>query len=174
MERPLLSLKVLTERVTKIRAEILVLGVFQDQRPLHGLAGEVDWIHHGILSHLIQQDKFSGKIGDALLLHTHPKLPTPTTLLLGLGPRGRFDYSTLRQISEIAMSKIWHLQAKQCAMEFFGLLDCALDLPQSVDSLWEALKAGPVTQGVDVSLLVADENKARQIEQRFIAVRGTA
>jgi hypothetical protein len=163
----------MTERVTKVRAEILILGVFQDARPPQGLAGEVDWIHHGILSRLILDEKFAGKIGDALLLHTRHKLPTPTTLILGLGDREGFDDTTLQRIFGIALDKIQHLQVKQCAMELFGLTDCRLDPQKFVESLMEAMKPVPVVKGLDLSLLVGDESKARQIEQRLSIVRGS-
>jgi hypothetical protein len=38
------SIKVLAQKVTKINAEVLVAGFFQDDRPLIGLAAELAWI----------------------------------------------------------------------------------------------------------------------------------
>ena len=174
IEQPLLPVKVMTERVTKIRAEIMILGVFQDVRPPRGFAGEVDWIHNGILSGLILKKKFDGKIGDALLLHTRRKLPTPATLILGLGQRDKFNYATLRLIFETALEKVSHLQVKQCVMELFGLMDCMLDLHKSIECLQEALKPIPALQGFDLCLLVCDEDKARQIEQRLSLIGRSA
>lgn len=174
IDQPLRKIEVLTERVTKVHAEILVLGIFQDVRPLKGLAGEVDWIHNGIISHLILREKIFGRVGEATLLATQRKLPTPKILIMGLGKRAEFTHATFQEICEMALNTISQLQTKQCAMELFGLTDCTLDSAKSIETLIRVMKPMPVREDLDLSLLVRDENKARQIQQRLSGALGYA
>ena len=55
-----LNLKTVSQRVTRIHSEVIVLGFFQDVRPLIGLAADIDWIYDGILSRLILGRKIQG------------------------------------------------------------------------------------------------------------------
>ncbi|MCO4770538.1 MAG: hypothetical protein KDA24_10955 [Deltaproteobacteria bacterium] len=62
-----------------------VAVVWEDQRPLRGLAARADWRLNGFLSRLVQGDRFSGKAGEWLLVHTQGKLPFTHLFLVGLG-----------------------------------------------------------------------------------------
>lgn len=62
-----------------------VAVVWQDQRPLRGLAARADWRLNGFLSRLVIGDKFVGKAGDWLLVHTQGRLPFSHLFLVGLG-----------------------------------------------------------------------------------------
>ena len=64
-----------------------VAVVWQDQRPLKGLATRADWRLNGFLSRLVQGDKFNGKAGDWLLVHTQGRLPYTHLFLVGMGRR---------------------------------------------------------------------------------------
>lgn len=62
-----------------------VAVVWQDQRPLRGLAARADWRLNGFLSRLVLQERFSGKAGDWLLVHTQGRLPYTHLFLVGMG-----------------------------------------------------------------------------------------
>jgi hypothetical protein len=62
-----------------------VAVVWQDQRPLQGLAARADWRLNGFLSRLVLGEKFAGKAGDWLLVHTQGRLPFTRLFLVGLG-----------------------------------------------------------------------------------------
>ena len=64
-----------------------VAVVWQDQRPLKGLASRADWRLNGFLSRLLMGDKFAGKAGDWLLVHTQGRLPFTHLFLVGMGKR---------------------------------------------------------------------------------------
>src|SRR4029077_21112298 len=93
-----MQIRALSERVTRIRTELLVLGFFQDVRPVRGVAGEVDWIYSGIFSRLMKQQKLKGHRGEAMLLASESKLLTPKVLLVGLGPSSSYNDSVLQQV----------------------------------------------------------------------------
>ena len=64
-----------------------VAVVWHDQRPLDGLASRADWRLNGFLSRLVMGDKFVGKAGDWLLVHTQGRLPFVHLFLVGMGRR---------------------------------------------------------------------------------------
>jgi len=116
-----MQIRVLSERITRIRTEILVLGFFQDVRPVRGLAGEVDWIHNGIFSHLMKRQKLQGHCGEAMLLASQAKLPTPKVLLIGLGPSLSYNDSVLQKVLLNIRARLEDLKVKRFAMETMGV-----------------------------------------------------
>ncbi|MCP4872288.1 MAG: hypothetical protein GY898_26595 [Proteobacteria bacterium] len=62
-----------------------VAVVFQDERPLGGVASRADWRLSGFLSRLLMGSKFSGERGEWLLVHTQGRLPYTHLFLVGLG-----------------------------------------------------------------------------------------
>ena len=82
------------EDVDLQECELLVTGFFQDERPLKGTSGLIDWRLHGTISHLLKERKITGEWQEATLIPSHGRVIPSLILLLGLG-RAR-DYSTLR------------------------------------------------------------------------------
>ena len=65
-----------------------VAVVFQDERPLTGLAARADWRLNGFLSRLLVDNRFSGDRGEWLLVHTQGRLSFTHLFLVGLGRKG--------------------------------------------------------------------------------------
>ena len=166
----MLPIKVVSQRVTKVRAEILVLGIFQNVRPLKGLVGDVDWIHQGVLSHLILDGKISGRARESTLLATQNKLPASKVLVMGLGKLEEFSMRRLQRAYENTLDKLIQLQAKHCVMELFGLLECPFGSSESLMVLLEVINKNQVWRDLTLFLLIDDDQKARQVEQQLAAL----
>jgi hypothetical protein len=82
------------EDVDLQECELLVTGFFQDERPLKGTSGLIDWRMNGTISPLVKEGKMTGEWQEATLIPSHGRVIPPLILLLGLG-RVK-DYSTLR------------------------------------------------------------------------------
>ena len=67
--------------------DALILGVLEDQRPLIGLAGLVDWRLCGALSRWLVSGFVAGTWGERVLYPSNPRLSQRITLILGLGTR---------------------------------------------------------------------------------------
>jgi hypothetical protein len=63
------------------------LFVFEDQRPLKGAAGYIDWRLCGGLSRILVGGHFVGERADALLFPTGGRLPFERIFCFGAGPR---------------------------------------------------------------------------------------
>jgi len=65
--------------------DAVVLFVGEEERPLFGLAGLVDWRLAGGLTRLLRDQLLVGSLGESLLTLA-PGLPTPRVFVFGLGP----------------------------------------------------------------------------------------
>lgn len=124
---------ILSEKITRVRSEILVLGYFQDVRPITGYAGEVDWFTNGTLSGLVLQNKINGVLGETTLLATS-KVLTPKILLIGLGQKKDYNYKILQQLSSHIIEMLSRLKIHEFTAELWGQEECALDLIDSLDA----------------------------------------
>ncbi len=61
--------------------------ITEDERPLEGAAGFVDWRMGGALSRVLQTGFFVGSPGEKLLVPTDQTLAAPKLFAVGLGPR---------------------------------------------------------------------------------------
>lgn len=91
----------------EVRAEVLLLAHFAEERPLLGVAGLVDFRLAGQLSRLLVRGRTRGRAGDRVLLPARPRLSQDRILMAGLGPREGFDGTRARAV----------------VAELFGVLD---------------------------------------------------
>jgi hypothetical protein len=80
LERPTL------ETIDGTHSDSMCVFVFEDMRPLKGLAGLVDWRVGGALSSLVQSGWFTGAAGERLLMPVKHKLPVNRLFCFGVGP----------------------------------------------------------------------------------------
>lgn len=82
------------------RVDLAVLPFFEDERPLQGLAGLLDWRTGGSLSGLLRGGFCTGAAGEAVLLPGRPTMPMERLVLLGLGPSRGFDRAAAEAAGE--------------------------------------------------------------------------
>lgn len=160
-------MKVLLQDIKKLETEAIIVGFFQDIRPLKGLAGELDWLLCGSLSNLIINNKLRGSLGDVALLTAQGKMPTQKIFMVGLGKQAEFSSSHLRSAAKIAAERALGAGVKKVAIEFF--LSPGSRYKESVEALSEGLSQGANGRSFDVSVLAPDaavyEKVARLLNQ---------
>jgi hypothetical protein len=62
------------------------LFITEDDRPLHGLAGLIDWRLCGMLSRVLKQGRFVGTFCDSLLMPGAGRIAVPRIFCIGAGP----------------------------------------------------------------------------------------
>lgn len=160
-------MKVLLQDIKKLETGALIVGFFEDVRPLKGLAGELDWLLCGSLSGLIINKKLRGSLGDVALLTSQGKLPTQKIFMLGLGRNAEFSSSVLRSAAKTAAASALGAGVNKVAIEFF----LSPDVPYAggVSAFFEGLSQGAKGRSFDVSLLAPDaaayEKIARLLKQ---------
>lgn len=113
-------------------SKALALTFFSDERPLHGVAGLVDWRLCGRLSRLITTGYCSGKLGDSVMMPAGRRVPFDKLFLFGLGKGERMDDALfsrhVKWISEVlkrAGVKSYALQAPGRATGLIGARQAA-------------------------------------------------
>jgi hypothetical protein len=140
-----MQVTIVSEKITRIRSEILILGFFQDVRPITGYAAEIDWFTNGAISSLIQHNKITGALGEATLLATS-KVLTPKILLIGLGLKKEYSYKILQQLSIHVLEILIRLKARESVAELWGQEECSLDLMHCLDIFLQGCITSPSLQ----------------------------
>ncbi|MFB3884352.1 MAG: M17 family peptidase N-terminal domain-containing protein [Thermodesulfobacteriota bacterium] len=143
-----------TEKTDAQECDVLVTGFFQDERPLKGSSGWMDWRLNGLLSRFLIEKRLTGEWREKTLIPSQGRVMPRMILLLGLGKVREYSYLRLREISPYIMEILRKLNASSfcfslpyeegynvdCGklIEVFieGIADC-LDLGQaSSDQEW--------------------------------------
>lgn len=86
--------------------DALCLFVAEDDRPLSGVAGFVDWRLGGGLSRVLQQGFFVGAVDDRLLFPTSGNLPVSRIFAVGVGLEAQVDAARLGKLFEGAAAML--------------------------------------------------------------------
>lgn len=168
--------RVLSERVTRIQTDVLVIGIFQNIRPLEGPAAQVDWYTCGILSSLILRKKIQGAFGERTLLATERKIPASKVLVIGLGESDSFERGRFEEACRATALMLNKMQTRDCVLELFGInaKPRTLFSPNQAMGCWlEALNRGPVSEG-QFAFLVSDPGLAASLQQHLNEMAGHA
>ena len=95
------------------RADLGLLPVFADERPLLGLSGFVDWRSSGRLTGLLRSGLCTGALGERVLLPGRSNLPVDRVVLLGLGARDDFDVARAGEMGGELVSIARDLHARE-------------------------------------------------------------
>ena len=79
--------------------DVLVTGFFQDERPLKGSSGWIDWRFNGMLSHFLIEKKLTGDWKETTLIPSGGRVTPQRILLVGLGKVRDYSYPRLRELS---------------------------------------------------------------------------
>ncbi len=162
-----MKLRGVSQEVDQLQTDALVLSFFQDERPLTGAAGLSDWHMCGRLSRLIMAKYVRGDFGDPLLMPAARRMACQKILLLGLGPRAKYDFDLYRSIVNRACDALRKLNVTRFALSLPGIALTTLDPGEAAEYLGKILpsKFGPdprVLEALDV-MVVADRSQLKSI-----------
>ncbi len=98
-------------RLDGLKSEALAVPFFEDERPLQGPLGLVDWRMCGGVSRLILRGRLRGAAGETTLIPARPRLAFEKLFLFGLGPMAPFDESVFdrsvaRMLSTLTRARV--------------------------------------------------------------------
>lgn len=100
-----------TEGVDLQECDALVSGLFQDERPLKGSSGWIDWRLNGMLSGFLMEKRLTGDWNETTLIPSHGRVIPRMILLLGLGKVKDYSYLRLRELSPHLLGTLKNLNA---------------------------------------------------------------
>ncbi len=164
---PGLTVKVLLQDIKKLPTEALIVGFYENIRPLKGLAGELDWLLCGSLSNLIIENRLRGAFGDMALLTSRGKVPAQKIFMIGLGPQNGFSPASMQRAAKAAVSSALAAGVKAVALEYFQPPGMSYDI--GVPALREGFSEAARGRDIDITLLAPDpaayEKMARLVNQ---------
>jgi hypothetical protein len=166
-----LTVKVLLQDIKKLESEALIIGFYENVRPLKDLAGQLDWLLCGSLSRLILDRKVSGAIGDVALLTSRGKVPAQKLFLAGLGPREAVSPSSLQGAVRFALITAVKAGVTRAALEF--LHPPGIPYESSVSALVKGISEAAREGAIEVSLVAPDAAAYEKIA-RLIGGQGAA
>jgi hypothetical protein len=98
----------------------LCVFVGEDERPLRGAAGFLDWRLGGALSRVLVSGFFVGAPNDALLLPTHGRIAIPRVFAIGLGRTEALTGEVLAASLRTAAFVLGKAHAESVALELPG------------------------------------------------------
>lgn len=97
--------------------DTVCLFVPEDERPLRGLAGFVDWRLSGMLSRVLMGDFFRGVAGDTVLMPSDSRIPAIRIFAVGLGPLQMLDGTRLADALKTAAEMLNRAKVTAVALE---------------------------------------------------------
>ena len=83
-----------------LRCEAMALAVFEDERPLRGALGLVDWRLCGQVSRVLLRGHARGALGERVLIPTRRRLPFDKLFLFGAGASADFDDARFASVTQ--------------------------------------------------------------------------
>ena len=114
-----MNVAVTAETIRQLRAEWLVVGVFEDESELGGALAEVDSATGGLVSALRGRKDITGKPNELTTLFGTGELAAERVLVIGLGKR---DALGAGQLFKAAVSAARHISSKKHARVAYALL----------------------------------------------------
>ena len=151
------------EDVDLQECELLVIGFFQDERPLKGTSGLIDWRLNGMLSHFLKEGRMTGEWQENTLIPSHGRVSPRLILLLGLGKVR--DYSTLRlrDLFPRLFETLRNLKSSKVCLSFPSNEKYNVDCGKSAEVLLEGM-SDCFNSGVS-----SDEDWATKLQLFFVA-----
>ncbi|HXN42210.1 MAG TPA: M17 family peptidase N-terminal domain-containing protein [Myxococcaceae bacterium] len=100
--------------------DTLCLFVGEDERPLRGTAGYVDWRMCGALSQVLVDRFFTGSSGDCLLIPSDGRIAMSRIFAMGIGTLKRFGLEELVRVMGEAARMLSRAQVQTVALEIPG------------------------------------------------------
>jgi len=165
MEEPGLTVDVLYQDIKKLETEALVVGFFEDIRPLKDVAGELDWLLCGALSALLLGKRVRGSLGDVALLTSQGKVPAQKIFMIGLGRRAGITPAQVRSAARIAAAGATRAGVGRMAVECFHASEAVGE--NDITALLEGLTEGAEDRALDASLLAPDATSYEKIQRQL-------
>ena len=152
-----MDISVKHQEMTTALANVIVLGIFEDDKVLSYEQQKIDKALKGLISNdLIKKEGFKGKFLDSVIVPTQLKIPSDKIMLVGLGKKKDFDCTKLRELcSKVIKQLDKSLNTKNVSMELLGLKSGNFDAQAC---------ASAMTEGILIGMYDYDKYKSKKLE----------
>ncbi len=115
-----MQIKVVIGDITRVKADAIVVNLFEGVERPGGAMGAVDKALNGAISKLIDHGEIKGKLSEISIIHTLGKLPARIVAIVGLGKQADFSVDKTRRIVAQACRTLRKLNCQQIATILHG------------------------------------------------------
>lgn len=127
------------EAVDLLESDLLVTGFFQDERPLRGTAGWIDWRLNGRLSSLLIEDKLKGEWRERTLIPSEGRISSRLILLFGLGRVRQYSSLSVRGVIPFLLETLKSLRVSHICFSFPHGEEYHVDCSKLIEVLLEGI-----------------------------------
>ena len=159
-----MDISVKHQDMTTALANVIVLGIFEDDKILTPSQEKIDKALNGLISNgLIKKEGFKGKFSDTVIVPTQLKIASDKIMLVGLGKKKEFNCTKLRELcAKITKQLDKTLNIKNISMELLGLKSGNYDIQSCTSAMAE---------GILISLYDFDKYKNKKTEPQIKKIR---
>lgn len=106
------------EDIDLLDCDVFITGFFEDERPLRGSAGWIDWRLNGNLSRFLKEGRLTGEWKETTLIPSEGRMSPRMILLIGLGMVRDYSYLRLREIASHMTENAERMQASRIGVSF--------------------------------------------------------
>ena len=99
------------ESIDLQETDLLITGLFQDERPLRGSIGWIDWRLNGMLSRFLIENRLTGEWRERTLIPSQDRVSPKVILLFGLGKVKEYSYLSVREVVPFVVETLKNLRA---------------------------------------------------------------
>jgi leucyl aminopeptidase len=159
-----LVLEIASAPLEAVAADLAVVPVFAEDRPLPGAAGRADWRLCGALSRLYAAGHLCGTAGEAALVPSGGGIAAPRVMAIGLGSRAEFEHAALARFVAEAVHRAAKLRARSLALGWPERI--AIPGERQAEALLAGLgRASEASEGVTRVWLCASASEAAALAQ---------
>jgi leucyl aminopeptidase len=150
-----MKVKVKKGRIDQIEDGAIILSHFEGER-ISGLVKAIDGRLSGMISQILENKDFGGRLNQTAIIYTQGKLSTPRIILVGLGKKGEFNLDKLRQAFASACRRTKELRIKSLSSMVF---------PIGIKGIDSGMVAQSMVEGILLSNYQLDKYKTTEKEE---------
>jgi len=131
--------------ILKAKADLLVVGIFEDDKKLKGPAAEVNAALKNALQGVMRDEDFKGDFEKTLLVHSLGRISAKRVCLIGLGKSKEFTTDRHRRTFAKMVQTAKSVQAESLLSPFFGWGGKGLNEKELSESAAEGVLLGAYT-----------------------------
>jgi len=151
-------------QMTTARGEVLVCCLFEDERPVQGIAGLLDWRMATRLSRHLTAGVLTGARGETAILPGKPRVPFEKLVLFGLGPKAEFDENAFIDTVCRILDTLAGLRVRMAVIERPGRHTSVVDAVRAIQVITSVCEEHG---GQDVWTLLESASDQKRIAQHL-------
>lgn len=145
--------------ISKIRADAILLSVFEGVKKLSGDLANIDKALNGEVTKLIRQGEIKGKFSEVTIIHSLDKIPASRVAVIGLGKSKELNQDKIR----VAIASACRTLRKACAKNIAAVL-----VGTGVSNIYPLNSAQAITEGAILGLYTFNRHITKKTEHEEI------